>query len=223
MIVNGDVTAILARKYWVFDLDGTLTLPVHDFSLIRDALGVPEGSDILGYLASLDDSEGQPLQDKLNEIETGLLDRVDPAPGSIRLIETLSRRGSRMGILTRNTRDVALKTIARLGLGGYFRKECILGRDDTPPKPDPEGLFRLSVLWGTDPVEMVMVGDYLFDLQTGRNAGAATVHVDRTGSFPWPELTDIGVGTLKELLDMVATLRYNRSGKLNENDGHSPE
>jgi len=52
---------------------------------------------------------------------------------------------------------------------------------------------------------MVMVWDYLFDLQTGRNAGAGTVHVDRTRSFPWPEMTDIGVGTLGELLDMIST------------------
>ncbi len=111
MTFNGNVKAILARKHWVFDLDGTLTLPVHDFSVIRNALGVPKGTDILGYLASLDDSEGQPLQDKLNEIETGLLDRIEPAPGLIQLIETLNRRGSRIGILTRNTRDIALKTI----------------------------------------------------------------------------------------------------------------
>ena len=50
---------------------------------------------------------------------------------------------------------------------------------------------------------MVMVGDYLFDLQTGRNAGTATIHVDRTGSFLWPELTDIGVRTPEDLLRML--------------------
>lgn len=203
MMFGGPAKAILERKHWVFDLDGTLTLPVHDFTLIRNVLGVPEGTDILRHLASLDNSQGQPLQDKLNEIETGLLEQVAPAPGSIELIETLNRRGSRMAIQTRNTRDIAIKTIDNLGIGGYFEKECILGRDDAPPKPDPEGLFRLSVRWETNPSEMVMVGDYLFDLQTGRNAGTGTVHVDRTRVFRWPELTDIGVGTLKELRDML--------------------
>ena len=44
-----------------------------------------------------------------------------------------------------------------------------------------------------------MVGDYGFDLQTGRAAGAATIHVDPTRSFRWPELTDIAVGSLAEL------------------------
>lgn len=121
----------------------------------------------------------------------------------MQLVETLNRRDAQIGILTRNTRDIALKSINRLGIEGYFQKECILGREDTPPKPDPEGLFRLSAQWNTTPEQMVMVGDYLFDLQTGRNAGAATVHVDRTRVFPWPELTDIGVGTLKDLLEML--------------------
>ena len=44
-----------------------------------------------------------------------------------------------------------------------------------------------------------MVGDYGFDLQTGRAAGAATIHVDPAGDFRWPELTDLAVGSLLEL------------------------
>lgn len=196
--------AILARRHWVFDLDGTLTLPVHDFSFIRQALGVPDGIDILGYLASLPDPEAQPLQDKLNAIEAELLERTEPAPGTVQLIESLQRRGSRMGILTRNTRDIAVRALGSLGIGDYFPEECILGRDDAPPKPDPKGLFRLCAMWGTIPAETVMVGDYVFDLQTGRNAGAATIHVDRTQRFLWPELTDIGVSTPEELLRMLS-------------------
>lgn len=198
-----DTGAILARHHWVFDLDGTLTLPVHDFSVIRQILGIPQGIDILGYLSSLPDAEAQPLHDKLCAIERELLERAEPAPGTVPLIDALLRRGSRMGILTRNTREVAVRTLDSLGVGDCFPEECILGRDEAPPKPDPEGLLRLSVLWGTVPADMVMVGDYIFDLQTGRNAGAATIHVDRTRRFLWPELTDIGVGTLEELLEIL--------------------
>lgn len=198
--------AILARTHWVFDLDGTLTLPVHDFTVIRRILGVPEGTDILGHLAALGDAEGKPLRDKLNDIETQLLERIQPAPGMRPLIETLYGRGARFGILTRNTREVAEQTVERLGIGRYFSRACILGRDDTRPKPDPGGIFHLCALWNATPAELVMVGDYLFDLQTGRNAGAATVHVDRNRLFPWPDLTDIGVGTLQELRDMLPAL-----------------
>jgi HAD superfamily hydrolase (TIGR01509 family) len=201
--LSENAEAILTRKHWVFDLDGTLTLPVHDFSVIRQVLGVPQGNDILGYLASLPDTEAQPIHDKLNAIEKELLERIEPAPGAVPLIETLYRRGSRIGILTRNTRDVAVMTLKCLGVDGYFPEECILGRDEAPPKPDPKGLFQLALLWKSAPDDIVMVGDYLFDLQTGRNAGTATIHMDRTGSFLWPELTDIGVRTPEELLRML--------------------
>ena len=195
--------SILSRQHWVFDLDGTLTLPVHDFSVIRNALGVPRGTDILGHLASLPEEEARPLQDKLVEIETSLLERIEPAPGLLQLVGALHGRGVRLGILTRNTRDIARKTLERLGVSDYFCVECVLGRGCVPPKPDPEGLLRLAHRWCTTPEELVMVGDYLFDLQTGRNAGAATVHVDRSRSFAWPELTDIGVETLAELLELL--------------------
>lgn len=203
MTYRQDAAHILTRFHWVFDLDGTLTLPIHDFSVIRHILGVPKGTDILAYLSALPDVEAQPLHDKLVQIEMELLERIEPAPGVPGLIESLHQRGARLGILTRNTRDIALKTLERLGVADYFVENDIIGRTDALPKPDPEGLLMLSAQWETVPEAMVIVGDYLFDLQTGRNAGVATVHVDRNRSFPWPELTDIGVGTLEELLALL--------------------
>jgi len=46
---------------------------------------------------------------------------------------------------------------------------------------------------------MVMVGDYLYDLQAGRSAGALTVHIDSAGLFRWPELADIMIESLEEI------------------------
>ncbi|RMH01984.1 MAG: HAD family hydrolase, partial [Planctomycetota bacterium] len=46
----------------------------------------------------------------------------------------------------------------------------------------------------------VMVGDFRFDLEAGRAAGCLTVHVDPAGAFPWPELADLKVRGLAELL-----------------------
>jgi len=45
-----------------------------------------------------------------------------------------------------------------------------------------------------------MVGDYVFDLQAGKNAGVATVHFDTDGQYPWPELTDFKVEKLSQLI-----------------------
>jgi phosphoglycolate phosphatase-like HAD superfamily hydrolase len=47
-----------------------------------------------------------------------------------------------------------------------------------------------------------MVGDYLFDLEAGKNAGVATVHLDVDGEFLWPEYSDYTVTSLKPLADL---------------------
>ena len=39
-------------RHWVFDMDGTLTVAVHDFAAIRRALEIPPQDDILAHLAA---------------------------------------------------------------------------------------------------------------------------------------------------------------------------
>lgn len=190
---------ILGRRHWVFDLDGTLTVAIHDFGLIRSVLGVPEGVDILGHLAALPECEALVARGRLCEIERELAARTEPAVGALGLLQQLHGRGVRLGVLTRNTRENALGTLGHIGFNGYIKADDVLGRDEALAKPDPDGIFRLASSWGAHPSAMVMVGDYSFDLQTGRAAGAATIHVDPARAFRWPELTDIAVGTLAEL------------------------
>jgi len=189
--------------HWIFDLDGTLTVAVHDFAAIRRELEIPEGADILGHLSSLAPQHAQPLHERLQEIELELADRTRAASGAHQLLQHLRKRGARLGILTRNTRENSLRTLALIGLDGFFETEHILGRDEAAPKPDPLGIQHLSSLWGVDPTSTVMVGDYQYDLQAGRSAGALTIHVDATRSFRWPELADVSVGTLDELIPLL--------------------
>ncbi|WP_298436050.1 HAD family hydrolase [Geobacter sp.] len=200
---EGAVAQILAREYWVFDLDGTLTVPVHDFAAIRAELGIPAGADILGHIDAQPPEAALRLHRQLDAIEEELAGRAKAAAGAVRLVEGLRERGCRLGIVTRNTKRIALRVLESIGVGGHFAPEHVLGRHDVLPKPDPAGLARLGAAWGIPGRAMVMVGDYLFDLQCGRAAGAATVHVDRTGSFRWPHLADIAVASLDELADRL--------------------
>jgi HAD superfamily hydrolase (TIGR01549 family) len=190
---------ILRRGHWIFDLDGTLTVAIHDFAQIREVLGVPTGGDILGHLDALPAREALVLREKLGEIEEELAGRTEAAHGALGLLGLLFGRGVQIGVLTRNTRANALRTLGRIGLSGYISERYVLGRDEALAKPDPDGIFKLAENWGVSPSALVMVGDYGFDLQTGRAAGAATIHVDPTRAFRWPELTDIAVGSLAEL------------------------
>ena len=198
-----DAASIAGRSHWVFDLDGTLTVAVHDFAAIRRELSIPDGSDILGYLSSLPGHHARPLHLRLQEIELELSAVTEAANGALELVEHLHSVGASLGVLTRNTRKNALRTLDLIGLGGYFAVDDILGRDESLPKPAPDGIRQLAGRWNADSAAMVMVGDYLYDLQAGRAAGALTVHVDSTRSFRWPELADVGVGTLGELLACI--------------------
>jgi phosphoglycolate phosphatase-like HAD superfamily hydrolase len=190
---------ILQRSHWVFDLDGTLTVAIHDFAFIRRELGVPDGADILAHLDRLPQDQGVALKRRLDEIECDLVGRTEPAEGAAVLFELLAGRGVRFGVLTRNTRPNALRTLRKIGLAGFLAEQDVLGRDEALAKPDPDGVLKLAARWGTQPEKVVMVGDYRFDLETGRAAGAATIHVDVSRAFRWPELTDIAVGSLAEL------------------------
>jgi HAD superfamily hydrolase (TIGR01509 family) len=195
---------ILSRRCWIFDLDGTLTVPVHDFAAIRAALGMTDGdSDVIQFLDSLPAAESAAGYARLIEIEYDLAARTTASPGAGLLLDQLIQRGSRVGILTRNTRDIALHTLEMIGLRHFFTPEEILGRDEATPKPHPEGINKLLNAWGGAPDEAVMVGDYLFDLQVGRAAGTATIHVDQSGAFSWPELTDLAIGNLGELVGSI--------------------
>jgi HAD superfamily hydrolase (TIGR01549 family) len=193
-------TSIATCSHWVFDLDGTLTVAVHDFAAIRRELEIPEGYDILGHLTSLPPHHAQPLHDRLQEIELELAGLTRAASGALELLEHLQASGAQRGILTRNTRENALRTLDLVGLGGFFHPDHVLGRDEALPKPDPDGIHRLARIWETGPETTVMVGDYQYDLQAGRSAGAMTVHVDASRSFRWPELADVSVGSLNELI-----------------------
>lgn len=192
---------LLRRTCWIFDLDGTLTVAAHDFDAIRTTLGLRPGEPILEQLAELPEAEAAPLRHRLADIEGDIADRSRPQPGADRLLGALAARGARLGILTRNRGDLALRTLRAAGLDPYFARADVLGRTDAAPKPSPEGLHRLLAAWSAPPREAVFVGDYLFDLQAGRAAGTATVHFDVAGRFPWSEHADREVSRLEDLLD----------------------
>ena len=47
------------RTHWIFDMDGTLTVPMHDFAWLHRTLDVPEGDDILATIVAKLDAAGE--------------------------------------------------------------------------------------------------------------------------------------------------------------------
>ena len=186
-------------RHWVFDMDGTLTLAVHDFPAIKRTLGIPQEDDILHHLAALPAEEAAQKHAWLLEHERELAVASRPAPGAIELVRTLSERGCQLGILTRNAYELALLTLQAIGLDDCFATADVLGRDEAPPKPHPGGLLHLAERWSVRPRELVMVGDYRFDLECAQAAGARSVLVNLPDN-PWPELTELHAQDCAQLL-----------------------
>ena len=195
-----DAASLRQVCHWVFDLDGTLTRAVHDFEAIRSALGVPRGAPILEHIATLPPERAELLSARLEQIERALCHETEAAEGALELLATLQARGARLGVLTRNAHALALLTLEHVGLLRYFDPVDVIGREQARPKPHADGFERIAARWGVAPTRCAMVGDFRFDLEVGRAVGALTVHVDPTGAFAWPALTDLAVRSLGELL-----------------------
>lgn len=204
--MNPPTAASLARletaRAWIFDMDGTLTVPMHDFDAIRDQLGLPQGKPILEALAAMDPTEAAPKHAQLDDLELDLARGGQAAEGVLAFLQALAARGVAMGVLTRNSRRNALVTLEAAGLLSCFDPRHVLGRDDAPPKPDPAGILRLLSALDTAAGEAVMVGDYRFDLEAGRRAGTSTVYVDVRGGFEFAHLADLSVRSFVELSDL---------------------
>ena len=189
-------------RHWVFDMDGTLTIAVHDFAAIKRALDIPQEDDILHHLAALPADEAARKRAWLLEHERELAEASRPAPGALELLHELRDRGCRLGVLTRNAHELALITLQAVGMGDCFTSEDIVGRDEAPPKPDPAGLLHLAERWQVAPQMLVMVGDCHFDLACAKAAGARGVLVNLPDNL-WPELTDLHARDCLELRRML--------------------
>ncbi len=176
--------------HWIFDLDGTLTLAVHDFDAIRVELGLPLGQGILEALDELPPDVSGPKHQRLDAIERELAYASRPQPGILVRLDELHAAGVPMGILTRNTRDNALASLAAIGAKSYFDPEVVLGRDEAAFKPDPAGILALLARWQAEPARALFAGDGHYDLLTGRAASVQTLHFDTAATFAYPEITD---------------------------------
>ena len=194
------------RDYWIFDMDGTLTVAAHDFDGIRLQLGLAPDEPILEQIARRPQGEAEALNRRLEEIELEIAHGSRPQPLASEVLTSLLKGGVRLGILTRNSEQVARITLDASGLGQFFCEADIVGRESSAPKPEPDGIFRLLRRWGVPPERAVMIGDYRFDLEAGRAAGAATVYFDAEADHEWDDLADHRIEGLSELLELCGTI-----------------
>lgn len=154
----------------VFDLDGTLVNSALDFDRMRREMELPPGAPILEALAELPAERARLCRAILDRHERAGCERAMLMPGAREFLAELDHRGLRRAIFTRNARRLVLALLARLNL----EFDPVLAREDAPAKPDPTALWQVCKRWGIAPGEVLMIGDFRFDIEAGRNAGMQT-------------------------------------------------
>ena len=186
----------------IFDLDGTLTVPILDFDAIRAEIGI-ESHPILEAMEQMSHADHQRATNILEHHERQSAEASTLNPGVKETLEQLRQQHIGIGLLTRNSR-VTVERICQLH---HLHFDAIVTRHDAPAKPDPAGVLMACGQLRVDPPDTLMVGDYLFDLQSGRAAGSRSVLI--TTQKHWQNFchqADYVIDHLDELLDIVAEL-----------------
>jgi HAD superfamily hydrolase (TIGR01549 family) len=172
----------------VFDLDGTLIHQALDFEEIRLEIGLPPGTPLLEAMEQLPLPERDRAWAILDRHELSAATAAEVLPGVREFLAWLDERGMRRAVLTRNSRAAAGAALARCRLTGF---NPVISRDDAPFKPQPDGLLNICVAWGLRPTAVMMIGDYLYDIQVGRRAGTRTALVTHGRIWPFAGQADL--------------------------------
>jgi len=160
----------------LFDFDGTLTLPgALDFPSIKREMGCPQDIPILEYLGTLLPGRRDSLSRILESREVEAAERSLPNAGALVCLSALKRKGLLLGILTRNgmrSVRVALQKFRGVTADDFV---AIFTRENALPKPHPDGVYQAAKAMRISTEELMVVGDFRFDVMAGKTAGALTV------------------------------------------------
>jgi len=208
--VPRDIKAVL------FDFDGTLTEPgAIDFSAIRRAVGCPGGQAALEFIKSLPavpigDQLGR--KDALKMLENFEMEAASdskPGKGAEKAAVFLVSKGIKTGIVSRNSLTSIKKAFENFNKIVLSDFDVVISRDSpVRPKPDPEGIFLAAERLEIATKNIVMVGDYIFDIEAGERAGAITVFLDNRPegektAFPGGLKSDFTISGLEELRGII--------------------
>ena len=97
-------------------------------------------------------------------------------PNVLETLDALHEKGIILTIASSRSRNTLIKYVENLGLNDSIR--YVLGADDvTEGKPHPEAIFKTIEKFGIPAEQTVMIGDTIFDIEMGLNAGTKTCGV----------------------------------------------
>ena len=192
----------MSYKAVIFDLDGTITQPYFDFDAIRQEIGLARDSGpLLESMEKMTPEQRSETERILHYHEDKAVIESQLNPGTEQTLSALRATGIHIGILTRNKRDNAFAIARKHNL----QFDAVIGREDGPVKPDAFGVVQLCRQFGVEPVDTLLVGDYVFDLLSAKAAGAvAVLLVNHDQAEEFAEHADFCIKNIGEILEIIA-------------------
>jgi len=167
-------------KAVLFDFDGTLTKPDHlDLSVIKSPIGCPSDMPYLEFIKDFSPEKKEKAMTALTQFELNAALKSEPNPEAEAIIKYVRSKGLLVGILTNNTRksiEISLQNFKYTKISDF---DLIISRDDPAnPKPSGDGILLAAQKLNIDVNQILMVGDYILDIQASRKAGAVSVFLD---------------------------------------------
>jgi hydrogenase expression/formation protein HypE len=202
---QGPIRAVL------FDFDGTLTRPGDlDFKALRAKLACPPGTPVLEFIGTLQGPEQVTALATLDQFEYAGAERAEANTGAESLIFYLKAQKIPFGVASRNSRRSVHRSLENFEFLRESDFSVFITRESPlPAKPDPA-----PVLWAAQQMqvrveELLVVGDFVFDVEAGRRAGALTVWLTNGRPADFLEFSlapHHSVETLSELEALIAEL-----------------
>ena len=158
-------------------------------SLLREKAGIPlciTGSPLVRFKAL--NYLGKKLKipffkriKMINDIKKLIYEFLKKCPLIIGAQESLSflkENNVKIGMFTNASRsEIKMIFNGREEFLKYFEGNIIAKDDVQHKKPHPEGIIKLINKWGLSPPNVMIIGDYISDIQAGKKAGVITVGV----------------------------------------------
>ena len=128
---------------------------------------------------------------------------VELYPNVIETLKALNERGIKLTIASSRSRSTLVQYVENLGLSSIIT--YVLGADDVKQgKPHPEAVNMTLKHFGFKADEAIVVGDTIFDIEMGQNAGTRSCGVTYgNGSRESLSKADYIIDDFAHLLDLI--------------------